>query len=263
MVSETILGDISILFQMVMLFFCLVSSVVLIKESNRSLASVFLTFCFAIYLLDEVYWLTYTLLRPDVRMPFAANEIGEASVFLLFASTLRAAIRLPYAASLKCTIGIILFSLCNTILWIIWSGEYIQDIMIGITFTYFLYTILSAIEFRQALKRYMWIVLTLCSTLIIILQISTILSEGNIKNTIDLSAYILMLALVIFIGVIFFSSWKKKSPEVLLCQNYLLFGCILTVKYMSDGIWYIIFQLMETIAFAFLYLSVRKAVGKE
>lgn len=263
MVFETVLSNISIFFQMAMVAILLARSVGLVKESRRSLTSVFLTFTLAIYLLTDMYWVIYLFIRPDVRMPFAANEIGEASLFLLLASTLRAAVRVPYASSFKCTVGTILFSLCNIILWISWTGEYIQDILVGITFTYFLYTICTAIEVRQAFKRWIWIVMVICCTLIIILQALTFYTSDSIKYTIDTCAYILMLASVFFLIVVFLSSWKIESPKVILCRIYILLGLILTVKYMSDGVWYILFQIMETISFAFLYLSVRKVVGEE
>lgn len=263
MAFETILSNFSIFFQMAMLIVMLVCSVGLVKECGRLLTSVFLTFSFAIYLLTDIYWVIYLFIRPNVRMPFAANEIGEASLFLLMASTLRAAVRVPYGASFKCTAGTILFSLCNIILWISWSGEYIQDILIGITFTYFLYTICTAIEFRQAFKRYMWIVMVICCILIVILQTTTFYTSDSSKNTIDTCAYILMLASVIFLIVLFILSWKKESSNVILCKIFVLLGFILTVKYMSDGVWYVLFQIIETISLAFLYLSVRKVVGKE
>ncbi len=263
MAFETILSNFSIFFQMAMLIFLLACSVGLVKESGRSLTSVFLTFSFAIYLFTDMYWVIYVFIRPDVRMPFAANEIGEASLFLLMASTLRAAVKVPHGASFKCTAGTVLFSLCNIILWISWTGEYIQDILIGITFTYFLYTICTAIEYRQAFKRYMWIVMVILCAMLVILQVATFYTSDSIKDTIEISAYILMLPSVIYLIVLFIISWKKASPDVILCRIFILLGFILTVKYMSDGLWYFLFQIMETISIAFLYLSVRKVVSKE
>ena len=258
------LDNFSVFFQMIMLIVLLGSSVGLIRESGRSLASVFLTFSYAIFLLTDMYWVIYVFIRPDVRMPFAANEIGEASMFLLMASTLRAAVKVPYAASVRCTVGAVLFSVFNIILWISWSGEYFQDVLVGITYTYFIYTVCSAIEVRQAFKRYMWIVMVICCTLIIALQALLFYVDDSIKSTLDTCAYIFMLVSVVFFIVIFISSWKKQSsPEEGLCRIFLLIGFVLTVKYMSEGVWYIMFQIIETLSFAFVFLSVRKVVDKE
>ena len=78
-ISETI----PVFIQIAVLAVLLVLSVRLIRGSSRSLPAVFLAFLFAMWLLTDLYWVIYDFMRPDRRMPFAVNEIGEASLFLL------------------------------------------------------------------------------------------------------------------------------------------------------------------------------------
>ena len=66
---------------------------------RRSIAPVFFTFGLASYLISNVYWVAYDLLRPETRMPFAANEFGEIGLFLLLASTLNTVFRGRFAAA--------------------------------------------------------------------------------------------------------------------------------------------------------------------
>ena len=65
---------ISVSIQILVLALLLMLSVKLISESERNLTAVFMSFFFALWLLTDLYWLVYDLMRPDMRMPFAANE---------------------------------------------------------------------------------------------------------------------------------------------------------------------------------------------
>ena len=52
----------------------------------------FLPFMFVLamvsYLLSDLYWIAYDLLKPDTRMPIACNEIGECAIILLLSAGL-------------------------------------------------------------------------------------------------------------------------------------------------------------------------------
>ena len=66
-----------------MLAVLMILSVRLIRESGQATPAVFLTFILSLWLLTDLYWVVYDLMRHGSRMPFAANEIGEAAIFLL------------------------------------------------------------------------------------------------------------------------------------------------------------------------------------
>ena len=81
--SSVIMTMLPVIFQIAMLAVLLFLSVRLIRESGRLLIVVFLTFLFTMWLLTDLYWVIYDYMRPDSRMPFAVNEIGESTLFLL------------------------------------------------------------------------------------------------------------------------------------------------------------------------------------
>ena len=76
------ISQISVSIQIAVLAVLLGLTVRLVGESARNLTAVFLSFSFGLWLLTDLYWLIYDLMRPEIRMPFAANEIGEAALFL-------------------------------------------------------------------------------------------------------------------------------------------------------------------------------------
>lgn len=56
-------------------------------------------------------------------------------------------------------------------------------------------------------------------------------------------------------------AWKQHAgPKALLCLAAALLAWTMTAKYMSEGGWYTVFLMMETLIMPLLYLSARKAV---
>ena len=241
----------------VMLFF----SVRLIRESNRSLTAVFLTFTLTLWLLTDLYWIIYDLMRPDSRMPFAVNEIGEAAMFLLFAATLSAAVPHWFPEARSQAFGALFFAACNIALWIAWSGEWLQDLLVGAVFACFLVMIACALKSTQALKNGDWISLAIiCSVLILAQGLTFIVPQGT-KAALETGCYILLADGIVFWAVRNVSAWKKAAEaHRLMALAFALTGWIITAKYMSDGGWYTAFLIAETLSLPLLYLSVRKAV---
>ena len=241
----------------VMLFF----SVRLIRESNRSLTAVFLTFTLTMWLLTDLYWIIYDLMQPDRRMPFAVNEIGEAAMFLLLAATLSSAIPHWAPEAQKQAVGALLFAACNIALWIAWSGEWLQDLLVGSTYAYFLYILVCSMKRQHALNKNEWICLGIGCGLLIAGQSLTFLVPQEAKGAVDTGCYLLLAAGVVLWAVKNLFAWKQQAdPKILLCLAAAFLGWTLTAKYMSDGGWYTAFMIVETLSLPLLYSSVRKAV---
>ena len=107
-------------------------------------------------LLVHAYWLSYTLMHPEIRMPFAANEIGEISVFLLLSAMMDSVFREIKVSAKREIIFTIFFSAASVALWIVWTGEWIQDIIDGAAFGYFLCVCVRALKQSNALKKIEW-----------------------------------------------------------------------------------------------------------
>jgi len=239
-------------------------SVRLLRKNGRALVVVFLTFFFSLWLLSDLYWVIYDFIRPNSRMPFAANEIGEASVFLLESAVLCSAINIRPASGGKQAVGALLFAACNIALWIAWSGEWIEDILIGVIFAYLLYNSACSLKILGALKTAEWISVGIAGFLLIVVQAMTFFTKNETKTLLDTTGYLLLTAGIFFWALKLFLSWKNHRPPVeLLCLGIALLAWELTAKYMSDGYWYILFMTAETICMPFLYLSVRKVVAEQ
>ena len=68
------ISQISVTLQIVTLAVLLTLSVKLISESERNLTAVFMSFYYALWLLTDLYWLVYDLMRPDMRIAFTVKE---------------------------------------------------------------------------------------------------------------------------------------------------------------------------------------------
>ena len=145
--------------QTIVLAVLLVLSIKLIGKNERNLPSVHMAFCLTLWLLGNIYWLIYDLIRPESRMPFAANEIGEAAAFLMMAAIINSVVISVAYPSAVYTVSAILFGIGNVALWITWSGEWIQDIFIGTFYTWFLLSLVRALVNEKTLRTWEWVLL--------------------------------------------------------------------------------------------------------
>ena len=136
----------------------------IIRFHGKKQSLTILFFCFAMVslLLTNVYWLAHSLLRPNMRMPLAANTIGECAVFLLLSAALNSLfpdIRLSFTSQLVCTV---LFAAVSIALWISWSGEWLQDLLGGIVFGYFLCICVRNLCHMDLFRKMEWLALGIC-----------------------------------------------------------------------------------------------------
>lgn len=256
-----ILALIPVFLQAVLLAAFLVLSVRLLRENGQSLTAVFFTFCLSLWMLTDLYWIIYDLLRPESRMPFAANEIGEAAIFLLQAAVLSSAISLRFSASRPQAVGALLFAACNIALWVAWSGEWLQDVFIGAAFAYYLTTVSCSLKEHGALSAREWTALGLSCALLIFGQVMTFLLPEGMKKAADLCCCLLLSAGIVRWGAKVLSALRRKAePGALLCLSFALTAWAVTAKYMCEGLWYSLFLTAETLSLPLLYLSVKKVV---
>ena len=240
----------------------LVLSVQMIRENGQSLTAVFLIFTLSLWLFTDLYWVIYDFMRPDRRMPFAVNEIGEAAIFLLIPALLSSTVNYRLSSARKQAVGTVLFAVCNVVLWIAWSGEWVQDILIGAAFAYFLCSIACALKSQRRLSRNEWIGLGIGCTLLILAQVITFFVEPKTRVTVEMGCYVFLIAGTMYWVYKLFAAHKNQTPsKAMLCLVLAFLGWSMMAKYMSGGMWYTAFMAVETIALLFMYLSVRKVVA--
>ncbi|MBQ6966561.1 MAG: hypothetical protein IJP84_01500 [Lachnospiraceae bacterium] len=262
MITQTI-SVISVSIQIAVLATLLGLLVKLIGESARNLTAVFLSFSFSLWLLTDLYWLIYDLMRPESRMPFAANEIEEVCLFLMIAATVNSANRRQMRLPMGYLIGTCLFAVSNAVLWILWSGEIVEDIIVGAVFVWLFYSIVCGLQWSKALESREWVVLGIVCAALIVCQGLTFILPENVRNIPDLCAYILMIAGAAFFTYLFIRAYGNSLAYPRLFLSCALVIWILTSKYMSGGNWYNLFLTLETPGIILWYMSVRKAVKAE
>ena len=248
------------LFQIGVLSALLALSARLVRESGRALAAVFLTFVFSLWLLTDLYWVIYDIKRPDARMPFAANEIGEAAVFLLEAAML-ASLRRGSGLARGPAIGALIFAACNVALWVGWSGEWADDLFIGTAYGCFLAQLAVALDAEDLLRRGEGIAVAAGCALLALGEGLTFIVPEGVGAALDLGCSLLMVGGAAYWGLKLRSAWRGGAVPAL-CLAYALLCWILTAKYMSAGGWYALFMLGETLCLPLLYLAARRAVAE-
>ena len=236
----------------------------LIGKNERSVTAVFYTFGLISLLLSYLYWLAYSLIRPDTRMPFAPNEVGENACILLIASTVQTVFNGKTLDSVRETVFAIFLQAACVGLWIGWSGEWIQDIIAAFVMFYFVYVTIKSLKVSDALSKTEWKMLGGSMLLLVLLQGLTFAVPKEILKPLDTVCYVLIFAICAYYAYIFIKAKKEgydnEKIMSLSCCGY-LYG--LNAMYMSAEPMYFIAELFMIIMLVILTLSVGRAVMKK
>ena len=251
---------ISLSVQILTLAALLALSVKLIRESGRNMTAVFWSFYLALWLLGDLYWLIYDLMRPEIRMPFAANEIGEAALFLFLAATINSARKHHTNLPFGYLAGTLFFALSNMILWIMWSGEIVQDVVSGAIFAWLFYCIVRSLRSEQVLTKAQWILLCIICCALIASEALTFVVSEDMKNVPDFCGYMILIAGTVFFVYMLIRAYRRGQTDALLFLSFSLSIWLKVSLYMSADNWYNLYLTLETPGVLLCYLAVRKAV---
>ena len=127
-------------------------------------------------------------------MPFAANEIREWAMFLLLGAALTARHPIRFQSAKREIVGAVLFAAACTALWIAWSGEWVQDILTGVSFGYLLCALVSRIRQEEAYSDRDWLRLGTACCVLIAAQTAIFFVPGSAAKPLDLFCYVLLFA---------------------------------------------------------------------
>ena len=236
----------------------------MIETSRRSVAVIFFLFACVSLLVSGLYWIVYDLMRPEVRMPFAANEIGEWAAFLLLSSVLNQAVQERFEDTGKETVCAIVFSAACVALWIAWSGEWIQDILAGAAFGYLLCTGVCAVKSSAALSAWQWGMVGFGSALLLGLEAAGFFVPEAWKAPLELACSLLMLAITGLILLQFAGELRNKArPDALLSLSFGGFIWATSSMYMSEGVYYLVMFLISMIMLPLMFLALRREAETE
>ena len=245
------------------LVFVISSFVRLMSQSEDSRSMVFFTFAMVSYLVSNLYWLAYEIMRPGTRMPFAVNEIGEWAAFLLMSATLTTIFHGRQAHSVPERAFGVFFIVWSAGLWICWSGEWIQDILTGFAFGYLAVNTLNSIRVTDALTRKTEAVLASVIAILMMLHTSIFFLPDEAGAMVDRVCYAIMFALLIYFAYLTIKAFKSDAdPEKLVSITFLSFLWSTSVMYMSADPMYYVPQLFTTINMVLMSIAVRRVVRK-
>ncbi len=234
---------------------------VILKKKDKPMLAVFFLFAIASFLLSDLYWLFYDLIRGAERMPFAANEFGEAAGFLLFSSVLNTAFKRKKGEKepVVWVLLTLLFACLSVVLWCIWSGEWTDDVMIGIVYVYFLCNCTRALLRSGATKRYERIGLVCLAFSLIALQFVILFAPETASAALNLVCYLIMCVTGALFLIRFLRAIRtKQSGKILLSLSFSLFAWMVSSMYMSEGYWYLLFFLASSLSRLAMLYAIRK-----
>ncbi|MCR4597631.1 MAG: hypothetical protein K5678_01205 [Acetatifactor sp.] len=245
------------LFQDVVLLAVFIGTLRQLIRGKRSLRMTFFAFAIASGLLSDLYWLTYDILRPETRMPFAANEIGEWAMFLLLGAALGTK---PVKRSTTLEkLFVPVFMAANVALWIAWSGEWIEDIITGAAMGYFIYHLAAQCKQEKAFHGWEWRLYGIACMALIAAQASIFFAPEPLRHPLDLFCYILMFSVSAFLFVRMLLSFRHTDrPSVSVCRAFAVFAWTLIAMYMSADVFYTIAYVTVTVCFPFLLWALIK-----
>ena len=232
----------------------------MLTRDRFSMMGAFFAFGITGILLSDLYWLAYTVLEPEARMPFAVNEIGECAAFLLLGAAMRTELSDAPRFSLRESLAPMLFVACNTALWIAWSGEWVQDILSGLTLCY--YHVVAARFIRQegAFSRPERVGIRVVASLLVILQALTFFAPAGALPVLDACVTALIAGSIVLFGWKIARALRAGDPAAL-ALAFGGFGWLIICLYMSAGMLYFLLSLCIILSLLMMFEAVRKRVS--
>ena len=246
------LDILSTILQCCVLAFFIVKSTRIMSISKNCIFAFFIVLAMACCLLSNLYWIAYDLINPDTRMPIAANEIAECAAILLLSASLNSVLQ-----NRKKVPGEILFAFfytaVNIVLWIVWSGEWFQDIFFGVPYIYFLWVLIRGLRTRESVPPKELYLMAATGVVTLALLALLPISEGNVYAFAKYGSYAVKFALMVWLGI-----RCVQSKDIFVASVFFLWTNL--AMFSSAEFYYQIAFLANTVALPFIFISMKKEI---
>lgn len=206
---------------------------------GRGLFAALFLFGMVAFALEDVYWIAYDAIRPESRMPFAANEIACSAALLLLGAAMetKAGKDLPHkAADLVISV---FFIAVNVVLWIIWSGEWFEDLVFAAPYVYYMYALLRRIRSLGGLKKWAAFALSAFFTCLYAAWFISLRTGEHVTGLINNINYLSSEALILILFVSAICLYRKEDgKEKAAALSFAATFWTILAAYMSDGVFY-------------------------
>lgn len=235
-----------------------------LRNHKNYTPAAFFAYAVISFLINDLYWIAFNLLNHGERMPFSVADFSENGTMLLLAAVLIAAFPRRNRTNVPLFMGAMLFSLCNTALWICWSGEWLKDIPGGICFSIFCWQVVRCLSESHAFSRQEWIVWGIGIVLLLaVLGIEQLVRDLYI-HWLEWLYYCLMTVGILFLVVRWFREIRNPGRRdaalsLAVAGIFWAFTCV----YMCEEPAWFIAETVILIMFVLTMLAVeRRAEGK-
>lgn len=262
---ETVFGNIISILSLIVTVSIIILSVRKLTETKNKVLSVFFTFAMVSYFMSEVYYFAYNFLIPDTRMPFAANEIAEASMILLLCAVLETTLGKERKINIPAFIFSTVFIGINIVLWIFWSDEWIKNILFGLPYIYFLYLLIKGVIKTKAASGKELIIAAVLSFVSLTGEAIAFATQDTFGSTVEICCYPFMYLLWIFILVKVIKSLRKENANQSesIYLSFTLHIWTMLLMFMSADVFYNIANIMYIIVLILMYLAFKKELSED
>ncbi|MBQ2185032.1 MAG: hypothetical protein II399_10390 [Lachnospiraceae bacterium] len=262
---ETVFGNIISILSLIVTVSIIILSVRKLTEKKNKVLSVFFTFAMVSYFMSEVYYFAYNFLIPDTRMPFAANEIAEASMILLLCAVLETVLGKERKINIPALIFSTVFIGVNIALWVMWADEWIKNILFGLPYIYYLYLLLKGVIKTKAASSKEIIFAAACSSLVFVLEAIAYATYDTVGPIVEISCYPFMyiLWILIVIKTIYTLRKEDKNNGEAMYLSFTLHIWTMLLMFMSADIFYNVANIMYILVMPLMYLAFKKELSKD
>ena len=262
---ETVFGNIISIFSLIVTVSIIILSVKKLAETKNKVLSAFFTFAMVSYFMSEVYYFAYNFLIPDTRMPFAANEIAEASMILLLCAVLETTLGKDRKFNIPAFIFSTVFIGINIVFWILWAGEWTKNIIFGLPYIYFLYLLIKGVMKTKAASGKEIIIAVVLITIILIGEAIATATYDTVGPIFEICCFPFMyiLWILIFIKTIATLRKEDKNQGEAIYLSFTLHIWTMLSMFMSGGIFFNIANILYICVLPLMYLAFKKELSKD
>ena len=236
--------------QSIILIVIIAKTIKLTIETKASLLPFFFALALSGTLLSNFYWFAYDILKPDTRMPMACNEIGENATILLLCAGLDTILKDKRKVASEMVFAIFFIG-ANIALWILWTGEWFQDILFGIPYIYLFWLLIRGLKSREILSRKeMWVAATV-GIIVLAMQIPLYFTKGDVFIFI---CFMVMFALTVWLGIVNF-----RRKDFFLATTFFMWTEL--AMFLNSDFYYDLFVFASTVAIIIMYPSLKKELA--
>ena len=255
----------STLLQIAVVAFAVIKIVPQMRRSGNSVILVFLLYAYICLLLSDIYWISLSVVHPDERLSFSISDVADIGEQLMLASALGVIFRgIKYRKRLELILTIVA-SIGLIVLWVVWTDEWIKNILGGISFGYLMFEVVLAAKKTNAFSRREAIVIWCVSFVCLVLSypLRWELVEDQLVQSIFFYPLMLIFTIWFFyksiVALRFFLKTKENRMENARRAIAVSTAALIWIRcsaYVSDGIPFTVFDFANTLIVPFILFSV-------